>query len=282
MTLLTSGKPFVYADCFTITLTDGTVLRFTNAQRVVRIVPPGEPNPVNFIANSILIDGARMNSKLGLDVDEQDLEIFANNSMTLNGQPWMKALRIGFLDGATIRRDRAYAYNWGQAWEGAITLFQGFVSTIDPVGGTKAMVKVKSSLVVLDQDMPRNFFQTGCKHTLFDEGCTLDKNAFAVTGLTLSGSTAGEINWGSATTGVYDLGTITFETGPNNGISRTIRRSTGSALILVFPFETTPGIGDQFKAYPGCDLTKATCETKFSNLNNFRGFPFVPPASTAF
>lgn len=282
LTLLQSGQPFVFADCFTITLTDGTVLRYTNAQRNVRIVPPDEPNPVNFIANSILIDGARMNSKLGLDVDEQDLEIFANVGMTLNNQPWMKAIRIGFLDGATIKRDRTYAYNWGQAWQGAITLFTGFVANVDPVGGTKAMVKVKSSLVVLDQDMPRNYFQTGCKHTLFDEGCTLNKPDFAVTGLTEVGTTALTIEWASATAGDYDLGTITFETGPNTGISRTIRTSNGSQLNLVFPFETAPGVGDQFKAYPGCDLTKTTCENKFSNLDNFRGFPFVPPAATAF
>lgn len=282
ITLLQSGQPYVYADCFTITLSDGTVLRYTNAQRTVRIIPPDEVNPVNFISNSILIDGAKMNSKLGLTVDEQDLVIYANTGMTLNGQPWMKALRIGFLDGATIRRDRAYAYDWGQPWQGAITLFQGFVSLVDPVGGTQANVKVKSSLVTLDQDMPRNFFQTGCQHTLFDSGCTLVKADHAVSGVTESGTTASQIEWSSATLGEYDLGTITFETGPNTGVSRTIRTSTGTALKLVFPFENTPGVGDQFKAYPGCDLTSLTCDNKFNNLDNFRGYPYTPPTSTAY
>jgi len=282
ITLLNSGLPYIFADCFTITLTDGTVLRYTNAQRMVRIIPPGEVGYANFLANSVLIDGMKMNSKRGLDVDEQDCSIFANVGMTVNGQPWMKALRIGMFDGATVRRDRAYAYNWGLPWQGAVTLFQGFVSTCDPVGGLKAMMKVKSSLIVLDQDMPRNYFQTGCMHTLFDGGCTLVKNTFADTGLVEPGSTAVQLEWASATAGYYDLGTVTFETGPNTGISRTVRASTGSALVLVFPFETTPGVGDQFKAYLGCDLTKATCETKFSNLNNFRGFPFVPPAATSY
>ena len=282
ITLLNSGQPFVKADLFTITLTDGTILRYTNSQRPITIIPPGDVTPVTFLANQVLIDGMRMKSVLGLDVDEQDVEIFASIGMTVNGQPWMKALRIGFFDGATVRRDRAYAYDWSLPWVGAVTLFTGFVSTCDPVGGTKAVMKVKSSLVVLDQDMPRNYFQTGCKHTLFDAGCTLDKNTFAVTDVAGGGTTNIQINWASATVNVYDLGTITFETGPNVGISRTIRRSTGTALILVFPFESTPAPGDQFKAYPGCDLTKATCETKFSNLVNFRGFPFVPPAATAY
>jgi uncharacterized phage protein (TIGR02218 family) len=282
ITLLNSRLPYVYADCFTITLTDGTILRYTNAQRVVRIIPPGEVSPVNFLANQILIDGMRLTSKRGLEVDEQDCSIYAKLEWEVNGIPWMKALRIGMFDGATVKRDRAYSYNWGLPWEGAITMFQGFVSTCDPVGGLKAMMKVKSSLVVLDQDMPRNFFQTGCKHTLFDGGCTLDKNTFADTGLVEPASTTLQIEWASATAGYYDLGTVTFETGPNVGISRTVRQSTGSALIFVFPLENAPVVGDQFKAYPGCDLTKATCESKFSNLDNFRGFPFVPPAATSY
>lgn len=282
ITLLNSGLPYVYADCFTFTLGDGTILRYTNAQRTVRIIPPGEGSPVNFLANSVLIEGMKMNSKRGLDVDEQDCSIFANIGMEVNGQPWMKALRIGVFDGATVRRDRAYAYNWGLPWQGAVTLFQGFVSTCDPVGGLRALMKVKSSLITLDQEMPRNFFQTGCMHTLFDSGCTLDKNAAAVAGTAEMGSTGLQIEWASATSGFYDLGTITFETGPNVGLSRTIRQSTGSALILVFPFENAPGVGDQFKAYPGCDLTRDTCENKFSNLNNFRGFPYVPPAATSY
>jgi uncharacterized phage protein (TIGR02218 family) len=282
--LLNSGRPYVFADCFTITLTNGTILRYTNAQRTVKIIPPGEVGYENFLANSILIDGMKMNSKRGLDVDEQDCSIFANVGMEVNGQPWMKALRIGFLDGATVRRDRAYAYTWGnpQIWEGAVTLFQGFVSTCDPIGGQKAMMKVKSSLIVLDQDMPRNYFQTGCMHTLYDSGCGLDKDSFAEIGLVESGSTAVLINWAGASPSTFDLGTITMETGPNTGISRSIRKSNAGSLELVFPFESTPLVGDQFKAYPGCDLTKTTCETKFANLNNFRGFPFVPPTATSY
>jgi uncharacterized phage protein (TIGR02218 family) len=282
ITLLNSGLPYVYADCFTITLGDGTVLRYTNAQRAIRIIPPGEVSPATFVANSILIDGMRMNSKRGLEVDEQECSVFANVGMEVNGQPWMKALRIGVFDGATVRRDRVYAYNWGLPWQGAVTLFQGYVSTCDPVGGVRAVMKVKSSLVVLDQDMPRNYFQTGCMHTLFDLACGLEKDDWGETGLVESGSTALQIEWASATADYFNLGTITFETGPNVGISRTIRSSNGSSLSLVFPFETTPNIGDQFKAYPGCDLTKSTCQSKFNNLNNFRGFPFVPPVATSY
>jgi len=30
------------------------------------------------------------------------------------------------------------------------------------------------------------------------------------------------------------------------------------------------------KIYPGCDRVRATCESKFDNLDNFGGFPWIP------
>lgn len=34
--------------------------------------------------------------------------------------------------------------------------------------------------------------------------------------------------------------------------------------------------GDVFDVVAGCDKRKETCAAKFSNLVNFRGFPFMP------
>ena len=32
----------------------------------------------------------------------------------------------------------------------------------------------------------------------------------------------------------------------------------------------------QVTLYPGCDRTKETCISKFNNLSNFGGFPYIP------
>ncbi len=277
--LLASGQPFVFADCFTITLRTGEVLRYTNAQQPVRYTPPGDVTPHTY-TSGILIDGLRTRSTRGIVVDEQDCQMSAKSDVLIRGQPFMIALRLGFFDGGYVARDRVYMQTWSSPVLGPIRLFYGRVSTVVPGGGTRAIMKVKSELIVLDQPMPRNTFQTGCQHVLFDAGCKLVKDDFAVTGLVEAASTATQINWASATAGEYDLGTVTFETGPNVGNSRTVRTSDGSALILVTPLEFTPGTGDQFKAYPGCDLTRARC-VEFSNEINFRGFPYVPVAETA-
>jgi hypothetical protein len=42
-----------------------------------------------------------------------------------------------------------------------------------------------------------------------------------------------------------------------------------------------PNTGDTFTAYPGCDKTQNTCTSKFNNLVNFGGFPYVPVPEAA-
>lgn len=279
---LLATKQYVYADCFTILLKSGTTLRYTTSQRPLYWQPPSEGSPVTFTSD-VLFEGLRMNSKIGVDIDEQECIAIASPDTLVDGQPFLVAIRLGYFDGATVFRDRAYAPTWNSSITGGITLFAGRVSACSPAGGTKATIKVKSELITLDSPMPRNYFQPGCKNTVFDPGCTLVKSAFAIVGTALAASTLNQINWASATAGEYDQGTVTFETGPNVGASRTVRQSTGSALITVFPFEYPIGTGDQFKAYPGCNLTFARCSGPlFNNANNFRGFPFVPPPQVAF
>lgn len=280
--LLDSREPFVYADCFTFTLRGGTKLRYTNAQYPIVMTPTGEINPVTFSSKEVLVTGMSFKSTTGIEVDEQDCEILAQPGVTLGGVPFMSALRQGALDGATIFRERVYMPDWGQPITGQIVMFVGRVSIIDPGGDTKSFMKVKSETITLDEQMPRNYFQMQCKNTLYDVGCGLNKAAFATPGAVEAASTRITINWASATTDVYDLGTITMESGNNVGQKRTIRKSNGSSLVLVTPFEYDVSTGDVFKAYPGCDLRRETCLTRFSNGDNFRGFPYVPTPESAY
>lgn len=278
--LLATGQ-FVFVDCFTIQLVSGTTLRYTNGQQAVRFTPPGDVSPRTFTARGVIINGMRLQSSKGIQVDEQDCEISAAPGTLVDNVNFMTALRMGMFDGGIITRDRLYSASWDVAPAGALRLFAGRVSTISPGGDSKAMMKVKSETVVLDLDMPRNTFQMSCKNTLFDTGCGLVKGDWDTTGTAGMGTTRNVIEWAGATVDEFSLGTITFETGVNNGQSRTIRQSNGTQLILTFPFEFLPAPGDQFKAYPGCDYTRARCSGFFSNEENYRGFPYVPVAETA-
>lgn len=278
---LADNNRFKFADCFTITLLDGTKLRYTTAQSNILTIPVGEVDPVTFAAGQLLISGLRFRAIIGTEVDEQDVTLQAKTSFTLGGVPFMAAVRSGALDGATIRRDRYFLTDWEEPPVGGVILFAGRVASADNIGILSCSIKVKSDLILINTPMPHNVYQPACLNTLFDETCSLVKSAFAEPGTVEAASTVLTINWAGATAGFFDLGTVLFENGPNVGVRKTIRRSTGTALILVSPLEFDPLIGGDFVAYPGCDKTQATCIGRFNNVANFRGFPFVPQPETA-
>jgi uncharacterized phage protein (TIGR02218 family) len=52
-------------------------------------------------------------------------------------------------------------------------------------------------------------------------------------------------------------------------------------ILARLPLQSPPAAGDTFTVYFGCDHTPGTCRSKFNNLANFRGFPYVPPPQMA-
>ena len=129
--------------------------------------------------------------------------------------------------------------------------------------------------------MPRNVYQPTCLHTLYDSGCTLVKNAFGTNGTVGAGSTASLINWSGANAD-FQQGSITFTSGVNAGVTANGERRRGRHLADArYPLQSPPAAGDAFTVYYGCDHTPGTCQSKFNNLANFRGFPYVPPPQMA-
>lgn len=273
---LASNKQFVCAEVFDIALTNGVTIYVTTADIPITY------NYITYSSTGIQVSGLLYKLNIGLDVDEQTITISASRTMLVNGVPVLDALRSGMFDLARITRTRVYLPDWVSAPVGGILLFTGYVSTIDSLGRTSADLKVKSDLSLLDVQMPRRSYQAGCINVLYDAQCAANRASFTTAGATLSGSTIGLINWASATLSYYDLGTITFTSGANNGLTRTIKQSTGSSLLLSYPLPNTPSIGDTFDATAGCDKTITTCTNRFSNQVNFMGFPFIPASSTAF
>jgi len=269
--------PLFMADCFTFTLRSGLILSYTNVDISFSY------NGNTYLGNSILVDGLKYKAALGLEVDQQQITVVARSIDTISsGAPFLQALRDGSFDGCEIERDRVFFSDYiGGTAIGSVTLFKGRLGVIDQIGRTSAKLTVNSDLVLLDIDMPRNVYQPTCLHTLYDSGCTLVKNAFGTSGTVGSGSTASTINW-SATSPKHQQGSITFTSGVNAGVTANVNNvAAGTALGLGYPLQSVPSPGDTFTVYYGCDHTPGTCQSKFNNLVNFRGFPYVPPPQMA-
>jgi uncharacterized phage protein (TIGR02218 family) len=269
--------PLIFADAFTFTLMSGLVLCYTNVD--VSFAYSG----ATYLANSVRVDGLKYAAKTGLEVDQQQITVAALATDTIAaGAPFLQALRDGSFDGCEIRRNRVFFSDViGGTAIGDVLLFKGRLGVVDEIGRTTAKLTVNSDLVLLDIDMPRNVYQPTCLHTLFDSGCTLVKNAFGSSGVVGPGSTASIINWSGANAS-FQQGSITFTSGVNNGATATVGSAVaGTSLTLLYPLESVPAGGDTFTVYSGCDHTPGTCQSKFNNLVNFRGFPYVPPPQMA-
>ncbi len=275
---LAGNRQLAFADCFTLTLADGTIGRFTNAQYTVVVPQSGAPASV-FVAGDILIDGLKLKQTCGIDIDEQTLDIAFKPTSTIAGLSWPIAVREGRFDGATFERARAVLTAPGGAVIGGavVVTFHGLVATIDNIGRLTCRMTVKSMLNKLAIDMPQEIWQPSCLNTLYDGKCTLSKAANSAAGSVGAGMTFTFIPWSGSAQDIYNQGTITFESGPNVGVSRTVRQSTPAGLYLQRPLDYLPAVGDGFAVYHGCDKTMTTCQSRFNNLTNFRGFPFVPP-----
>jgi uncharacterized phage protein (TIGR02218 family) len=269
--------PLFMADTFTFTLRSGLVLCYTNVD--VSFSYDGN----TYLGNSILVDGLKYKAAVGLEVDQQQITVSARATDTITGgAPFLQALRDGSFDGCEIERDRVFfSDRIGGTAIGSVLLFKGRLGNVDQIGRTTAKLTVNSDLVLLDIDMPRNVYQPTCLHALYDSGCTLVKNAFGTNGTVGSGSTASVINWSGASS-VYQQGSITFTSGVNAGVTANVNSVAAvSSLTLGYPLQSTPAPGDTFTVYQGCDHTPGTCQSKFNNLANFRGFPYVPPPQMA-
>ena len=288
----------LFAECFTFTTTVGVVYAWTTFDL------PIVYNGYMFLASGPLVQGLKYKASVGLEVDKQQLTIAARPTDLINGAPFLKALRDGAFDGASVQRDRVFLS--GPSWFGSdaiggfavgasaidaagvvgviggVTMFKGRVSTIDSVGRTSAVLTVASDLLILDYDMPRNLFSPTCVHTLYDSGCGVVRGTYAATGAAGAGSTASVIHSGAAAA-QHEQGSLVFSSGANSNVRATVKSvSVGFGFNLMYPLPFAPSAGDAFTVYAGCDHTLGTCQARFGNKANFRGFPFVPPIETAY
>lgn len=272
--LLHGSDEFLMADLFRITLSNGQILRHTNAD--MPVVWDGQ----TYEAHKLIIKRGATRVAVGLDVDSNTLEIAAEPDYRLEGLQWSEAALGGALDGARVVIERIFFSDWATP-VGAVVIFSGRVSD---VSGSRSAVKVdvKSDIELLNVSSPRNIYQAGCMRTLYDGGCKVNREKFTVNGrVTANSATGTELACNlTQADGWFNQGVIKFTSGRNAGLSRTVKEHKNGRLSFALRLPFPPQSGDVFKIYPGCDKRQETCGKKFENIVHFRGFPYIPAADT--
>jgi uncharacterized phage protein (TIGR02218 family) len=284
-----TSTQFLMCEFYTITLRNGTVISFSSADVALIYNIPAQTVSGGVFYNPIggmRISRGQMKTVVGTQVDQMDVTLYPSSSDTILGGGVPFEALSGTLDGAWVSIDRAFLTGWSSPGiVGTVNIFAGRVAPVT-IGRTVVTLTIKSPLELLDLNFPRNVYQPGCLHNLFDSGCSLNAASFVFNGSVQASSAPNQLIFATGSfqpDTYYTLGYVTFTSGVLNGQSRSILYSQqATGLIQVsYPFPEAPSVGDTFSMYPGCDHAQWTCQGKFNNLTNFRGMPFVPPPETA-
>lgn len=158
-----------------------------------------------------------------------------------------------------------------------VTIYRGAIQGVDFVdGGRKAQLRVTPATSALSRQVPRFTYQNLCNHMLYDTRCKiLELDArfskmlpvTAAVGNVITVTGAGAFGF----TDFFEGGFVAF-----SGDYRMVVRQATDDLELLLPFSVSP-VGQTVRCQAGCKGRISTdCLTKFDNVPNFGGYPYVP------
>lgn len=253
--------------CWRVTRNDGTAFGFTDHDRDLTFDGTTFEAATGFTASEI-------KDALGLSVDNLEVSS-ALKSDRLNEDD----LAAGLFDDAPIE---IWRVNWADT-DSRVLMRSGSLGEVSR-SGAAFTAEVRGLAHYLQQPKGR-LFQSGCDADLGDARCgvDLDDPTFSGTGtvlaatsrrqFTASGLDAFEEGW-------FTRGLVTFASGANADRSQEVKRHTLSdataTIELWQPMALAISPDDTFTITAGCDKRFATCQAKFANAVNFRGFPHMP------
>ena len=261
-----SGEVTTLASCWKLTRRDSTVFGFTDHDQDITF------ESVNFKAATGFTPSAIENNA-SLTVDNLDIEGLLSDTAITEAD-----ILAGKYDFAEIE---IFQVNYNDLTQGALKLRRGWLGEV-ALQKHQFVAEVRGLTQRLSQTIGE-YFSPSCRATLGDDRCKVNLAAHTVTGSVTSAASNQEFTDSARTeaSAIFSFGLLTFTSGANDGFSIEVKEYiyssvTGGKLILALPMPYTVSVGDTYSLSKGCDKTPETCLTRFSNIVNFRGEPFVP------
>lgn len=283
--LSTNVESTFYADLFAITLASGLNIYATNGQL-----------DIGYGGNDYLASRwgnwacTAVECALGPLNATATLKINANQDVLMPDWdiPLMEAVQEGLFDAATITILTTFGQSYGETDLGVVIRYGGQITDLQKTGRTTAEGTAKPFTFTLNQPMPRQVLQPGCRWTLYDaDTCTVNKASFTYAGSVGAGSNNVYVVPASAITPPSGIslaqGVITFTSGRNNGLSMSVQSWDGTSIRLTRPFLFPVALGDTFTVTAGCDHTVQNCFNFQGNnaYSNYGGFLYIPNYESA-
>lgn len=217
-----------------------------------------------------------ISSSVALDVDQLQIEGLIDD-VNIDEDD----LRAGKFDFAFVEIS---IINYAVPADGIMILRQGYFGEVS-LKDQMYIVELRGLSQLFSREVLYTF-NADCSADLGDSRCTIDlshsdfnstKNV--VTAVTDSQTfTVADLDNPVAPGTAWDFGYIEWSDGKNAGRKMEVKSWNNSTkvLTLFLPMPLTVEINDEFDIYVGCDKLVPTCKDVYDNLNNFRGFPFIP------
>ena len=257
--------------CWRLTRNDGEIFGFTDHDRPLTFDGTTFEPESGFTASEI-----RSGSDLSVDAQEAE-GVLTSDTITETD------ILDGRWDNATVE---IWRVNWQEPSSRAL-LRRGAIGQLRR-GRLHFMAEMRSLAHVLGQTIGRTY-QASCDAALGDARCGVDLNdpVFKATGtvVALSGDRGfAASSLSGFADGWFALGTLQWLTGANTGRRAEILSHAISGVNVIVTLLEEPirpiEVGNTLNIFAGCNKRFETCQTKFANAANFRGFPHIPGQNT--
>lgn len=255
------------ATCWRITRTDGQVLGFTDHD-VTLSFDGTDFDPAHGL------DGGESASKLGAQVDTSEIVGIIHSDDVSEDD-----ILLGRYDGAEVE-------TWRVNWRDVSVRHLLRRDSVGEIVREDGVFRLELRSAQHALNLPKGkIYQTLCGTRLGEAPCgiNLDLAAFKTStsvSLVKDRQTVTTALLAGFENGWFDFGHIIWTSGQRSGkTDRVVRQINGDSqttLTFAEPIDDWVETGDALTIFAGCDRRFSTCQAKFSNALNFRGFPHIP------
>lgn len=256
-----ASEVITLAACWKLTLTDGTVMGFTDHTSDLTISSQLYVASTGFSPTSI-------ETKDKFAVDNLDVAGILDAAAITEAD-----IMAGKYDFAEIE---IFMVNVADLTQGIVLHRRGWLGEVSLKNG-QFIAEVRGLAQKLSQNIVELYSPT-CRAVLGDGRCKVNLAGFTAIGA-VDTVTSRQVFISDSMTqaaGYFSGGEVEWLTGANAGRRMEIKEFSNTQFTLVLPMPNNIAAGDTFNAVAGCDKTFETCVAKFNNAVNFRGEPHVP------
>lgn len=262
-----NGRATKMVHCWKVTRNDGTVQGFTDHDNDLIFGGVTYEAATGFTAS-------QFSASMGLAVDNMEIE-GALSSASINEND----LAAGHYDNAAVE---VYWVNWSNVSQRHI-INKGYIGEVKR-HGVMFSAEMRGLSNALQQKIGRKY-QRYCNAIVGDARCGINLNNATYKGTGTVDSVSS--NRAFTATGLTDFsddwftaGMVNWSTGNNANSSMEVKlHDYTSGIVTIELWQPMPldiAVTDTFTITVGCKQDAGTCNSKFSNIVNFRGFNLIP------